>query len=330
VAVVEDTAVPTSAPVETVIITQVVVVATVTDSPTVEPETAATPTVETAPTATESPTVAPTTALAETYVGRDGVEMRLVPEGGFLMGSTSAEVDQAAALCWRNPDGDSCARAEFVSEMPQHSVFVSGFYMDVTEISNAQYKTCVNAGGCNPPAGGSGTYSRSNYYDQAQYANYPVVNVTWFDARDYCIWAGERLPTEAEWEKAARGDDGRIFPWGSSFDNGRANTEDRGTSAIQPVGQYNNGTSPYGLFDMAGNVWEYVADWFDPDYYSNSPGQDPAGPNSSPTGQRVLRSGSYANFQHYARAANRGAVEPGTSTQFRGFRCVIEAAATTD
>jgi formylglycine-generating enzyme required for sulfatase activity len=96
---------------------------------------------------------------------------------------------------------------------------------------------------------------------------------------------------------------------------------------IQPVGQYSNGASPYGLLDMAGNVWEYVADWFDPDYYYNAPSEDPPGPNSSPTGQRVLRSGSYANYQHYARIANRGAVEPGTSTQFRGFRCVIEVTA---
>jgi formylglycine-generating enzyme required for sulfatase activity len=211
--------------------------------------------------------------------------------------------------------------------MPQHSVLLSSFYMDVTEITNGQYKACVNTGSCNPPASGSGTYSRSNYYDQAQYANYPVVNVTWFDARDYCAWVGERLPTEAEWEKAARGDDGRIFPWGNSFNSSRANTQDRGTSAIQPVGQYSNGASPYGILDMSGNVWEYVFDWFDPDYYTDSPAQDPAGPNSSPTNQRVLRSGSYANYQHYARIANRGAVEPGTSTQFRGFRCVISVTA---
>ncbi|MCB9420403.1 MAG: SUMF1/EgtB/PvdO family nonheme iron enzyme [Ardenticatenaceae bacterium] len=318
------TAVPTQEAI--VVVTQVVVVATVTDSPTTEPE--PTPT-SIPPTAEEFPTAVPTPALADRYTGRDSVEMRLVPEGSFLMGSTSAEVDQAAALCRRNPDGDSCARSEFASEMPQHSVFLSAFYMDVTEITNGQYKACVNAGDCNPPASGSGAYSRSSYYDQTQYANYPVVNITWFDARDYCIWAGERLPTEAEWEKAARSDDGRIFPWGNSFDENRANTEDRGTNAIQPVGQYSNGASPYGMLDMAGNVWEYVADWFDPNYYANSPGQDPTGPTSSPTGQRVLRSGSYANFQHYARVANRGAVEPGTNTPFRGFRCALEATAVT-
>jgi formylglycine-generating enzyme required for sulfatase activity len=275
----------------------------------------------------EEPTETPTAALADSIRGQDGVEMRLVPDGGFLMGSTSAEVEQAVSLCRLNPGGDSCAHSEFTSEMPQHSVFLSSFYMDVTEITNGQYKACVNAGGCNPPASGSGTYSRSNYYDRAQYTNYPVVNVTWFDARDYCAWVDERLPTEAEWEKAARGDDGRIFPWGNTFYSDRANTQDRGTELIQPVGQYSNGASPYGLLDMAGNVWEYVADWFDPDYYKNAPNEDPPGPNSSPTEQRVLRSGSYANYQHYARIANRGAVEPGTSTQFRGFRCVVEVTA---
>jgi serine/threonine protein kinase/formylglycine-generating enzyme required for sulfatase activity len=326
-AMIVDTAVPTETAETIVIVTQVVIVATVTDSPTIEPEMTATPTTEAVPAATNTPIATPTTASAETIVGQDGTAMRLIPEGGFLMGSTSAEVDQAVALCRQNPDGDSCARAEYVSEMPQHSVFISAFYMDVTEITNGQYKACVNGGDCNPPASGSGVYSRSNYYDQAQYANYPVVNVTWFDARDYCIWAGKRLPTEAEWEKAARGDDGRIFPWGNSFNSNRTNTQDRGTSAIQPVGQYSNGASPYGILDMTGNVWEYVADWFDPDYYASSPDQNPTGPTSSPTGQRVLRSGSYANFQHYARIANRGAVEPGTSTPFRGFRCVIDAAA---
>jgi serine/threonine-protein kinase len=268
--------------------------------------------------------VNPTPALPQRLPGDDGVEMRLVPAGAFVMGSTADQVDAAVALCQRNPDGEACQRRDFTSEFPQHEVFASDFYMDLTEISNAQYRACVLADGCNPPAAGSGPYRSSEYYDRPQFADFPVVWVTWFDARDYCNWAGKRLPTEAEWEKAARGEDGAIFPWGDQFSSDRANTQDRGREAIQVVGQYPSGASPYGLLDMAGNVWEYVADWFDPDYYFNSPSKDPGGPNASPTGQRVLRSGSYANFQHYARVANRGAVTPDSSTQFRGIRCAAD------
>lgn len=247
--------------------------------------------------------------------------MRLVAAGPFLMGSTADQIDAAVALCRRNPDGDACQRSDFTSEFPQHEIFLSDFYMDITEITNGQYRACVQAGVCNPPDSGSGTYRSSEYYERPQFDAYPVVWVTWFDARDYCGWVGERLPTEAEWEKAARGETGAIFPWGDRFATDMANTQDRGSEVIQPVGQYPAGASPYGLLDMAGNVWEYVADWFDPDYYFNAPGEDPAGPNVSPTGQRVLRSGSYANFQHYARVANRGAITPDSSTQFRGMRC---------
>lgn len=270
------------------------------------------------------PSPTPTKALPLVLNGADGVEMHLVPGGAFLMGSTPGQVEQAVALCTDNPDGDSCAAREFASEMPQHEVYISPFYMDLSEITNLQYRACVNAGGCQPPREGSGTYRRSAYYDRPEFNAHPVVWVTWFDARDYCAWAGKRLPTEAEWEKAARGEDARLYPWGNSFREDRANTQDRGVEAIQPVGQYPAGASPYGLLDLAGNVWEYVADWLDPNYYFNAPNEDPRGPNSSPSGERVLRGGSYANYNHYARAANRGAVTPDSSTQFRGIRCVMD------
>jgi serine/threonine-protein kinase len=283
------------------------------------------PTETTVPTNTPAPLNTPTSVLPQIYNGPDGVEMRLVPAGEFTMGSTSDDVLQAVSLCRVNPDGDSCAQSEFTSEMPQHVVYVSAFYMDVTEITNSQYRACANAGGCDPPDEGSGQYRRSEYFDRSQYANYPVVWVSWFDARDYCTWAGERLPTEAEWEKAARGTDARIYPWGNVFSSDRANTQDRGSEAILQVGQFGSGASPYGILDLAGNVWEYVEDWLDPDYYHVSPARDPHGPSSSPSGRRVLRSGSYANFQHYARVVNRGAVTPDSSTQFRGIRCVLDA-----
>ncbi len=317
---------PTAVPIDDVVevVTQVVVT-TATAEPTDEtvptqpPEAAAPPTAVPAPTEAPSPTETP--PLADVYIGQDGVKMNLIPAGPFLMGSTDSEVDQAISLCRQSRDNDSCARSEFASEMPQHSVTLSDYYIDVTEITNAQYQACVNTGACNPPG------SSNSYYGRSQYAAYPVVGVTWFDARDYCIWVGERLPTEAEWEKAARGDDGRLFPWGNTFNSNRANTQDRGTQSLLPVGQYANGASPYGILDMAGSVWEYVEDWFDPNYYANSPTQDPHGPSSSPSGERVLRSGSYANYQHYARIANRGSVPPGTSTEFRGFRCVVDVTA---
>ncbi len=299
--------------------------ATATDFPTLTPLPPATDT-PAPPTNTPPPAATPTVALPQTYTGSDGKLMRLVPGGEFIMGSTSAQVDTAVSLCRASPDRDSCVYSEFASEMPQREVTLDAFYMDETEVTNSEYRACVSAGFCDPPDAGSGTYSRSSYYDRTStFGNYPVVFVSWGDARNYCAWADKRLPTEAEWEKAARGTDGRIYPWGNTFDTSRANTEDRGSEAITAVGQFPSGASPYGLLDMAGNVWEYVNDWFDPDYYASAPDDNPPGPNSSPSSEKVLRSGSFANYQHYARVANRGAVTATSSTQFRGFRCVVDA-----
>jgi serine/threonine-protein kinase len=294
------------------------------------------PMATTAPAATDAPaaptdappssTAAPTQAeLPQTMLGDDGRRMLLVPAGEFLMGSTEADVAAAVASCRGNADGDPCNFGEFNSEMPQHAVYLDAFYVDETEVSNDAYRACVNDGGCDPPDAGRGTYSRDSYYNNRSYGNYPVVYVSWYDARAYCAWAGKRLPTEAEWEKAARGEDGRIYPWGDAFQSERANTQDRGREAITPVGQYSNGASPYGALDMAGNVWEYVDDWFDPDYYQVAPDANPPGPDNSPSGDKVLRSGSYANFRYYARVANRGAIPPNSSTAFRGIRCVAPA-----
>jgi formylglycine-generating enzyme required for sulfatase activity len=237
------------------------------------------------------------------------------------MGSTAEEVQEAILACLRNPDSQSCAPSEFESELPQRTVYLSAYYIDETEVTNNQYRACVAAGACTDLVSGTGRYQRSQYYDLPQFANYPVVWITWQDAKDYCQWADKRLPTEAEWEKAARGDsDGRIYPWGNDFNSNLANTQDRGQERITPVDQYPEGASPYGLLNMAGNVWEYVADWHDPNYYATAPDRDPTGP-AFDTGQIVLRSGSYANYSHFARVASRGFVTPGPSTQFRGFRC---------
>jgi len=282
-----------------------------------------TPSVVPSTTPTDTPESAP--ELKSFIVGNDDLTMRLVPAGYFIMGSTSSQTSAAATECRRHADRDSCLLEDFNNEMPQREVYISAFYMDETEITNAQYKACVNDGSCSLPDSGSGSYRRSNYYDRSQYANYPVVWVSWYDARVYCQWTGERLPTEAEWEKAARGTDGTIYPWGNTFSTSKANTQDRGREAIDAAGQFPSGTSPFGLYDMAGNVWEYVSDWFDPDYYGIASDRNPQGPSSSPSGKKVLRSGSFANYNHYARTANRGSVTPGSKTQFRGIRCVIDA-----
>jgi serine/threonine protein kinase len=271
------------------------------------------------PTFTQTPT--PDTGLPPSLMGVDGVEMVLVPAGDFIMGSTSDDVDTAVALC--SQSGNRCSRSDFTNEMPQRTVYLSDFYIDVTEITNDQYRACVNAGVCAAPSDSGAPdarYSVNNYYNRSQYGDYPVVRIRWEDARTYCQWAGEQLPTEAQWEKAARGTDGRIFPWGNNFNNNRANTEEGGGDSLKPVGSYPDGRSPYGVYDMAGSVWEYVADWYSDTYYQNASNTDPTGPSSG--ADHVLRGGSYSDFKEFARVTNRGTPHSGSiRSGFRGFRC---------
>jgi formylglycine-generating enzyme required for sulfatase activity len=219
-----------------------------------------------------------------------------VPAGDFMMGS--------------DPTVSSNAEP---NEMPQHLVSLNAFHISKYEITNAQYAKCVWATVCDEPEGLQ-TYSDSDYND------HPVTNVSWFDAQTFCQWAGDRLPTEAEWEYAARGPEGTIYPWGNETpDCERAQYHSCGKSTVS-VGSFGKASASWcGAEDMAGNVWEWVFDWYANDYYSDSPVQNPTGPNHG--NSHVLRGGSYSSSPNNLRTALRTYGDRRDST--RGFRCVV-------
>lgn len=283
-----------------------------------------TSTLASAATIIPSPTGAPTSRAKPTSVPivtetrqSDGMMMVYIPAGNFTMGSDDGEADEG----------------------PVHEVYLDAFWMDQTEITNGMYTLCVASGSCEPPMK-TGSYTRAGYHGNALFADYPVIYVDWNMASAYCEWAGARLPTEAEWEKAARGEDGRIYPWGNDWDVAKlrrlnfadkSNPEmtsdinvDDGSRETAPVGSYSAGKSPYGILDLAGNVWEWVADWYDPLYYRDSPSTNPAGP-TSPTWEitmRVLRGGAWvAANQNVFHTSNRNGLEPSRFSESIGFRC---------
>ena len=229
-----------------------------------------------------------------------------IPAGEFLMGTSYGEED----------------------EKPEHLVYLDDFWIDQCETTNARYADFLNANG--EWQQGVVTWLDFNaenvwlYQTQGKwsavsgYENHPVVEVTWHGAQAYCEWANARLPTEAEWEKAARGTDGRIYPWGNQTPN--ISLVNFYSSSSLPIGSYPEGSSPYGILDMAGNVWEYVSDWYGEDYYSNSTYQNPTGMQSGDF--RVIRGGSFNNSESRLRTANRGHIAPYLSDDNLGFRCV--------
>ena len=274
-----------------------------------------------------SPVSVPAAASGNTWSRpADGMTMVYVPAGEFEMGSTEGEVDDALELC--NAYHGNCNRALFELELPMHTVALDGFWIDRTEVTNAQYQACVQTGLCSPPAQSSSA-TQPDYYGNTAFDDYPVLWVSWNEATAYCRWAGARLPTEAEWEYAARGPQGRVFPWGDAFEGMRANycdancDRDWADEAVDddytdtaPVGSYPAGASWVGALDTAGNVLEWVADWYG--VYHAERQENPTGPTTGRA--RVLRGGSWVNDASRVRSADRSMM-PADRWHDVGFRC---------
>jgi formylglycine-generating enzyme required for sulfatase activity len=283
-----------------------------------------------ADTPTQSPTPSSLPQAGATRVWEmDDSVMVYVPAGVFWRGSTSPEIRDAVAACVTAGGSLDLCRRSHDAEAPRHEIHLHAFWIDRTEVTNTQYRRCVEAGICEEPA--ICDWGLPTYSDGAK-ADHPVVCVDWNAARTYCQWAGKRLPTEAEWEKAARGMDGLVYPWGYTFDgrllnfcdinceSERRNEDwDDGYAVTAPVGSYPDGESPYSAWDMAGNVWEWVSDWYDGNYYRVSPRSNPPGPGSGT--EKVARGGSWYGIWSYARAATRRGHDPSDRGSIFGFRC---------
>jgi len=253
------------------------------------------------PTSTIAPSPTSGLGVGSTKIReQDGMEMVYIPEGSFDMGSTLSESQS----------------------QPVHKVYLDAFWIDKLEVTNEQYEKCVLAGTCDLPVKNSSS-TRNLYYGNPQYYDFPVINVTWYAARDYCEWAGRQLPTEAQWEKAAQGDlvNRTIFPWGNqSLTSQRANYHNSNLGDTVKVGSYPEGASVYGALDMAGNVYEWVADWYVSDYYhSQQEWVNPQGPSAGT--QKVARGGGWAYDEPSLRIAGREGWIPELWDDGFGFRC---------
>jgi formylglycine-generating enzyme required for sulfatase activity len=249
------------------------------------------------PAATAKPEVRQKTHDRE-IISKEGAPMALIPAGKFWMGSPDREGDK--------------------DEHPRHQVMLDALYMDKFDVTVARYANFMRAT----------NRSKPDYWkqvDSSKHGNFPVVGVDWRDAEAYCRWVGKRLPTEAEWEKAARGTDGRTYPWGNEpptaklANFGKGFTSNVYDERLAPVDSYEAGKSPYELHHMAGNVWEWTADWYDENFYGKSPEQNPNGPSGGES--RVLRGGSWFNVPGLLRSANRLRDTPSARNDDIGFRC---------
>lgn len=244
-------------------------------------------------------------------------EMVRIPVGPFLMGSDK-KVDRNA----------------YPAELPQRTIYLDAYEIDQFEVTTVQYLKYVLAKDLPPLI--DWQYDGGNF--QETMASHPVMHVSWADADAYCKWAGKRLPTEAEWEKAARGEDGRIYPWGNQPAGlSRANFGRTGLSGpvrdrperlvlyppIISVDKYDNAVGPYGTFQMAGNVAEWVADWYDKEYYKTAPDRNPKGPENGT--QKSFRGGGWIDSTPSVRGAQRNGTDPSTKMNWMGFRCARDA-----
>lgn len=224
--------------------------------------------------------------------------MVYVPEGYFQMGTSSGKDD----------------------EKPMHFVYTSAYFIDKYEVTNAEYMEFVQATGHEKPK-----FWLDENFNPPEAA---VVGVNWHDAMAYAKWKGRRLPTEAEWEKAARGNDDRLWPWGNKWDKGfvwyfvNIYGEEDNFRYTAPVNYYQSGVSPFGLFNVAGNVWEWCLDWYDKDYYRVSPEINPQGPEQS-ISMKVLRGGSWVNDIDNVQVVKRGRNFPQVKNEIYGFRTVL-------
>ncbi|HMI94391.1 MAG TPA: formylglycine-generating enzyme family protein, partial [Polyangiales bacterium] len=245
----------------------------------------------------------------------------LIRAGAFVMGSDSADIEAALALCRAHTDDDDgCQPEVFSDEQPRHRVWLGAYRLDRTEVSRRAYQRCVQAGLCRPP--------RVVDLDaRMALPDHPVTGVTFGEAQRYCGWLGGRLPSEAEWERAARGSAALRFPWGSVWNSRVANHGTIGPGGEQPDGflhaapvtAFADGKSPYGMLNMAGNVWELTADRYAHDYYARSERVAPRG--ASEGSERVIRGGSWRSVPHLLRATQRGALAEHESRPDVGFRC---------
>jgi serine/threonine-protein kinase len=291
-----------------------------------------------APEAQPTGTPSPTPTVTQEYISPiDGMELMQVPAGEFLMGVTQSDQDYLFGIC------STCDRTSFY-DAPQRNIYLDEYWIDRTEVTVAQFAQFVNATGYRTTAETQGwswtfvpsinnftqTYGRDWLHPQGvlisvdEYGQHPVVHVSWNDAAAYCAWAGRRMPTEAEWEKAARGEDGRLFPWGNGLPTAQLANINVANSGTMPVGSYPAGASPYGVQDMTGNVWEWTGGFWQENYYSVMPSENPPGP---PTGTNyVFRGGSWGTFLDtelvLLSSAYRISNPAGYSNDLLGLRCV--------
>jgi formylglycine-generating enzyme required for sulfatase activity len=248
---------------------------------------------------------------------KDGMVLVYVSAGDFMMGAR--EFDEQA-----EPD-----------EMPLRTVTLDAFWIDKTEVTNAMFAAFLTEQD-NKTEGGGAWYEADspdakiavvgpNWEVEEGFEDYPVVEVTWYGAQAYCQWVGRTLPTEAQWEKAARGTDGRIFPWGNTQPNCSVANFYTGSQScadgIAEAGTYGGTASPYGALDMAGNVWEWVADWYKSNYYKDAPTENPAGPDTG--SNKVFRGGSFESGPRTLRTSERNSEAPGEARYRTGFRCLM-------